>query len=359
MRRSVLTLGVALACGGAEGSAPAPDVSAFVTALGAGDTLPAISRPAAYGGTLPCADCPGIETLLVLHPDGSYRLRERYLDRQAQATLSLGRWSQRTDSLRTVEVFHTTGIRRFSALGTLSLSALDQAGAPIASTRPPELRRVSAPPEMGGTLRARGEFRYFADAATFVECAGGRQFPVLGDSAYIRLQRAYLEQSLGTGAAVLVDLVGRLELRPGMEEGTQLESVVVDSFTVRPRSDACEATRVRALIAVGDWQLGALDGQPLPPLSRELQPTLRFVLSEPTMSGNGGCNRFTGRAVLRGTDLIPSALAMTQRLCADSLANGREAAYGRVLSGGGWFRAAGDTLVLSRDGRERARFWRR
>src|SRR5690554_2309866 len=35
----------------------------------------------AYQGTLPCADCPGIETTLTLGDDGSYILRTTYLER--------------------------------------------------------------------------------------------------------------------------------------------------------------------------------------------------------------------------------------------------------------------------------------
>lgn len=33
-----------------------------------------------YSGTLPCASCPGIETVITLHADGSYRLAQWYLD---------------------------------------------------------------------------------------------------------------------------------------------------------------------------------------------------------------------------------------------------------------------------------------
>lgn len=35
----------------------------------------------AYRGVLPCADCPGIDTVVVLHKDGSYHIQSRYLER--------------------------------------------------------------------------------------------------------------------------------------------------------------------------------------------------------------------------------------------------------------------------------------
>jgi uncharacterized lipoprotein NlpE involved in copper resistance len=35
-----------------------------------------------YEGVLPCADCPGIKTRLVLSPDGQFELSTQYMDRQ-------------------------------------------------------------------------------------------------------------------------------------------------------------------------------------------------------------------------------------------------------------------------------------
>ncbi len=328
-----------------------------------GDSLPLLARPAAYSGALPCADCAAIETTVVLHPDGSYRLRELYVGEDApNVFVSIGRWGYRADSMPRITLFATSGNRHFSLSDPLTLSALDAEGNPIDSKGPRSLTRVVAPATLDGVARVRGEFRYMADAATLVACDGGKQFPVSGDSAFIRLQRAYRENSLGTLSSVLMDLTGRWVTRPGGEAGTQAETFVVDSFAPQPARASCEASRVRAAIAVSDWQLRALDGDTLPTLDRALQPTLRFLigeLGEKTLSGNAGCNRFTGRVVLRGLDLVGTPVAMTKRACADSLANIREARYGKVLSEGGWFRLEGTMLVLSRGGEERARFYRR
>lgn len=346
-----------LACGGAP--EPAFDPGERIRVLASGDSLPSIVRPAAYGGLLPCANCPGIETLLVLHPDGTYRLRERYQGREDQPRARVGRWTYHADSVPRIELLHPEDARHFAVAGLLTLRALDRSAQPIVSDQPLELVRVSAPPVLGGTLQLRGEFRYFADAATLVTCIGGKQFPVAGDSAFIRLQRAYREHTLGDLAAVLVDLHGRLEPRPGMEDGTTRETFVVDSFTVRERREDCPSTATLALMAVGDWQLAALDGTPIGDVPDALRPTLRFVTNEMQMSGNAGCNRFTGRAVLRGLQLQPTELAITRRMCADAAANAREWRYSQVLGEGGWFRTEGSELVLSHGGEERARFWRR
>lgn len=351
------------ACGAGDGAGTSVAPGEPLRRLAAGDSLPSITRSAAYAGTLPCADCSGIETTVVLHPDGSYRLRERYLGEEApNVFVSVGRWNYRADSVPRVTLFAAGGDRHFALRDALTLALLAADGTAITSETPHALSRVVAPGALDGIARVRGEFRYAADAATLVSCDGGRHFNVRGDSANLRLQRAFREHSLGTGAAVLMEMRGRFITPTADDAAARDETFAVDSFTVLPARADCEAARVRAAIAVGDWQLRALDGDSLPAMDRATQPTLRFLIGElgdKTLSGNGGCNRFTGRVALRGLDLAGSPVAMTRRACADSIATRREARYAQALGDGGWFRLDGNDLVLSRGGLERARFRRR
>lgn len=89
MKKNVLILAAALAlaaCGGnaqrkaatadsQETVAAAPDMHTAETSL---DYL------GTYEGTLPAADCPGIQTTLTLNPDGTYELHMKYIDRDAE-----------------------------------------------------------------------------------------------------------------------------------------------------------------------------------------------------------------------------------------------------------------------------------
>ena len=89
MKESLLILAAALAmvsCGGnaqqkaatagtQQTTAAAPDMHNAETSL---DYL------GVYKGTLPAADCPGIETTLTLAPDGSYALHLKYIDRDSE-----------------------------------------------------------------------------------------------------------------------------------------------------------------------------------------------------------------------------------------------------------------------------------
>lgn len=46
-----------------------------------------------YSGTLPCADCPGIDETLVLTADGGFVLTDTYRERPGSANVVQGNWS--------------------------------------------------------------------------------------------------------------------------------------------------------------------------------------------------------------------------------------------------------------------------
>lgn len=73
------------ACGSAPtgGTPPNPDP--------AHNSRNAVDWAGTYEGVLPCADCPGIRTRLVLTPDGRYELRMQYIDRNVAPLLTSGR----------------------------------------------------------------------------------------------------------------------------------------------------------------------------------------------------------------------------------------------------------------------------
>lgn len=122
----------------------------FVLALGG---LAACAAPgptpsaAVYRGILPCADCPGIDTRLVLYADdadaegGTYELSETYLDRSVAPLVSTGRWTvQRGDAEdpeATVYVLAAdkAGERYFLRRDDRSIEQLDRQQRPIIAPR--------------------------------------------------------------------------------------------------------------------------------------------------------------------------------------------------------------------------------
>ena len=53
-----------------------------------------------FSGTLPCADCPGIDTTLELHADGSFMLMETYQERKVEPGMLEGTWTAEENGSR-------------------------------------------------------------------------------------------------------------------------------------------------------------------------------------------------------------------------------------------------------------------
>lgn len=97
-----------------------------------------------FRGTLPCADCPGIETRLQLEADGSYTLEETYLERGGPYA-STGTWTAEENGkrLRLDPNGKDQDDRLYAILSPDRLRLLDAAGSPIESDLPDELTRTA------------------------------------------------------------------------------------------------------------------------------------------------------------------------------------------------------------------------
>jgi hypothetical protein len=45
-----------------------------------------------FEGTLPCADCPGIQTFITINSDGTFHMEETYLESDVETMISDGKW---------------------------------------------------------------------------------------------------------------------------------------------------------------------------------------------------------------------------------------------------------------------------
>lgn len=89
MKKNVLILAAAFALVACGGNAPKKKAAAETqtTTAAAPDMHTAetsLDYLGTYEGTLPAADCPGIQTTLTLDPDGTYTLHMKYIDRDAE-----------------------------------------------------------------------------------------------------------------------------------------------------------------------------------------------------------------------------------------------------------------------------------
>ncbi|GAA5075855.1 copper resistance protein NlpE [Lysobacter panacisoli] len=98
-----------------------------------------------FAGTLPCADCPGIDTRIVLAADGTYTLTETYQDRPAPPNKGDGTWTvEESDTrLRLDPNSKSDNDRLFAILSKDEIRQLDQQGKAIESNLPYNLKRTA------------------------------------------------------------------------------------------------------------------------------------------------------------------------------------------------------------------------
>jgi len=95
-------LGAMTACKGGGGQQTNTDSTQSSPAANPGEGIssPASKAAGAYQGTLPCADCPGIDYQLSLHEDQRYQELMVYRDRnEGQAIIDTGMWKMENDTI--------------------------------------------------------------------------------------------------------------------------------------------------------------------------------------------------------------------------------------------------------------------
>ena len=86
-----------------------------------------------FTGTLPCADCPGIDETLQLNPDGSFKLTDVYRDRPSGTHSTTGSWNSEEKDTRVRLDPNSKGEadRVFAISGTDALEAVGSDGKPL------------------------------------------------------------------------------------------------------------------------------------------------------------------------------------------------------------------------------------
>ncbi|MCC6838840.1 MAG: copper resistance protein NlpE N-terminal domain-containing protein [Flavobacteriales bacterium] len=186
------------------------------------DSLPP-AEPAwagTYADTVPCADCPGIFTVLELREDSTYVLRRRYLERDSIPYGEIGEWSVAGDRLTLTTADAPMGWSRSGDV----LEPLDAEGKPIDSPLSYAIRRVGAMP--ASAMYLTGGYVYYADSHSLTPCGSKYAIPVAMDPAGIEgaaleLERTYGKLKPGTQLPVYVRVVATLREGSAMEgDGT-------------------------------------------------------------------------------------------------------------------------------------------
>lgn len=321
---------------------------------------PAVEAPASYAGTLPCADCPGIEWTLTLIEDGSYRLRQVYLEAENgedRAVVEVGRWATEGEGGRVVLSGRDEGPIRLAVTDAQTLRLLDQQGNPIESQLNYDLERLAEVDRIADVFPMRGEFSYMADAGRFTACGTGTSLPVAQEVDNAALERAYLEAVDEPGGPVLVTFDGRFAMRPPMEGPGLQEVVIVEAFGEARPGERCEGAVAAAPLAGTHWRLTELPREEGFAVDPELRAHLVLDAEASRVSGSSGCNRLTGTYTQDGDALTFGPLAGTRMACPEP-AMDLERRFHAALEGVTGYSIDGEALTLEGPDGPVARFER-
>lgn len=137
----------------AESAAPPAETAPVAAPVPVADAVPAAAAvpfdvkafAGTFTGTLPCADCPGIDTRIVLATDGTYTITESYQERTAPALHGDGTWTVEENSqrLRLDPNSKDERDRLFAILSQDEIRQLDLEGKAIESSLPYNLKRTT------------------------------------------------------------------------------------------------------------------------------------------------------------------------------------------------------------------------
>lgn len=297
--------------------------------------------PATFVGTLPCADCPGIDYTLELHADGSYYRRMSYQGRGSFD--DIGRWLISTDRTRLVTRGAGGDIEQFTMEGGDRLTRLDLDGRPIVSAHDYTLIRAETVMPLQPQLALRGAYLYMADAALFTECASGLRLPVVPGPAAAQLESAYLGGRGAAGEPAMVALEGRIAEQVVME-GAPRPALEVVKFDRLLAEAECPPPFAPLPLAGTQWTVVQLGGQAVTDDEGGRAPSLSFDETAGSIAGFTGCNRLVGAYKADGTTLAFGKLAATRMACPG--ASILELTFTDALKGVARWNILGDRLEL-------------
>ncbi|MFY0691770.1 MAG: YbaY family lipoprotein [Paracoccaceae bacterium] len=197
--------------------------------------------------------------------------------------------------------------------------------------------------------RMIGAFVYFADAATFTECATGNTYPVAMESAYLEAERAYLKARSEPMAPVAVVLEGQIAPREGMEGGTR-DMLVIDRLAGAVPGLNCERAMADADVENTYWRILSIAGNLLKTPEASREPRIILRPGEGAFTSSVGCNTINGSYTRAGSGLSLGAGPMTMMACPPPL-DESERAWTRGIASVSAVIVTGPTMeMLAADG---------
>ena len=330
--------------------------------------VPTGSTSAIFTGDLPCADCPAIRHQLELFPDETYFLRRTYVGKGRNSTSDdIGTWVLSRDG-RTLTLFGAQGVPLRIGIGaTNTLHVLGPPGEEIARSRTNALKLTTSAQPLEPRLRMRGMYRNMADAGRFTECVTRQSWPVAQERDNQALEAAYARARTRPGASLLVEVMGRVAMRPTMEGNGRQRTLIVERFGAALPGESCQSQasteRTESTQSAENteplentyWKLTRVGDRAVSAASGQREPHLVLHSGTGRVSGAAICNRVLGRYETEETNLTFSDVAISRMACPTGM--GVERRFLAALKASRTARIRRQTLeLLDSNGRSLARF---
>jgi copper homeostasis protein (lipoprotein) len=340
---TLVTLAFTGLAGCAAGPSAAPPASGEPSAERSG-APGRLSLPASFTGTLPCADCEGIDYRLDLFEDRSFFLRTTYRGRTPGEFDDVGSFDWSSDGRALIAQGGREAPLRFSIESADEIRLLDLSGQPIDSKLNYALRRTAGLAPLEPRLNLRGLYRYMADAGLFEECSTGRRLPVAMEADNAALERAYALQRREPLEPVMALVEGRIAMRMPMEGPGPVAMLVPERFLRLAPGESCPPRFATVPLEGPFWRLRSLGGEAVMPPADRPGPSMTLDAAASRVSGSDGCNRFTGGFRRDGDALSFGQLASTMMACADGMDDAQR--FTRALGETARYRTMGVHLEL-------------
>ncbi len=263
-----------------------------------------------YYGTLPCADCLGINYKITFENDSTYSEEQFYQDRNVDPLKHTGNFMvSENGTITLTNKKETDGIRQF-ALKNDTLQILDNSGKPVTGDLSKMYLLTNKKPE-NFSMKAKEENKAIGFKAT-----GNEPFWHLEiDFANKKMKFKTMEgDSIVTPLPKLVKPqdIDAVSYRAQTESGA-LNVMIIRDECIDSMSGKKSGYKVRVNVQMGDaemkdyngcgdykgdyrlhdlWVLESMNGEQMD--SKTKAPNLEFNLVENKMYGFGGCNRING-----------------------------------------------------------------
>ncbi len=311
--------------------------------------------PATFLGVLPCVGCPGVRVHLNLFEDRTFLIRSIEVGRNDRPRDDIGTWTLGADRRTLTLNGGRQAIRQFVIKDDRHLRQLDFDGREVGDDASDGLVRSDAFESFEPSLLLQGLFTYVADAGLFTDCLTRQRWPVATESANAELERTYLQVRQIAGAEVLVEVEGRLALRPPMEGDGPGQTLVVDRVIGAWPNRTCGMRIAAPPLDRTSWRVTHLNGEPVDLTGLPLEPYLDLRPGRFEFAGSDGCNRVVGTYAQEGDRLQFRVSAVTRIGCPEGNAVSR--AFSDALSATEAWLVSDDVLELvDGQGRVLARF---